>query len=119
MNLSKAAAPGQVTCTSTPSANDGEGGNGAPRASTRDPKVPGDGPSSGRDPSRPLSQLLVSGKGKFFVTLHDAVGRDLRGRETVLCMVLNEEEEAEVRRRAANAQEDIASGVVGGLPRIE
>ena len=116
MNVSKAAVPGQVVCSSTPSANDGEGGNGASRGVTREPDVPGGGPSSEGASLRPLSQLLISGRGRIFVTLHDAAGRDLRGRETVLCLALNDEEEAEVRRRGADAQEDIASSVIAGLP---
>ena len=119
MSLSTAAVPGQVPATSTLSPNDGEGGNGSPRELPRPPDVPADGPRDKQAPTPALSQMVMSGDGTLMVTLEDAVGRDLRGRKTVVCMVLNDEEAAEVRRRVADAQEGMASWVLGHLPKMK
>ena len=63
------------------------------------------------------SQMAIRGDGALLVSLDDAAGLDLRGREKVSFLVLTPEDVAFAFPLIGAAQEDIASRVLGRLPR--
>ena len=97
------------------------GGNGLLMNPPEGPGGPGgldgDPPAEQLPPSRSPSRLALCADGTVLVSLEDAEGRDLRGRETVLFLVLESEEVPLVRQLIEDAQQDIASRILGRLPR--
>jgi hypothetical protein len=66
---------------------------------------------------RVVSHLAVRHDGVLLVSLEDAVGCDLTGREVVSYLVLKPEEAARVRAAAEEGSYAAASVILGNLPR--
>ena len=75
-------------------------------------------PPTTRRPPGPLSRLAVRlDDGAFLVSLEDAEGCDLTGRETIICILLTSEEKEHALPPVSDALFAAAANVVGRLPR--
>jgi hypothetical protein len=67
---------------------------------------------------RVMSRLAVRHDGALLVSLEDAPDCDLRGREVVTCLVLTQEEEADVRLAVEEGAYTAAARLLGTLPKL-
>ena len=101
---------GKITALSSILAPEGGGGS--------DGEIP---PSSRpipreREPPLPQSHLLLRDDGVAFVSLEEAEGRELEGREVIRCVALLPEELKQARAAAADGFAEGVAVVLGALP---
>jgi len=69
------------------------------------------------EPPEPRSTLAIRADGKLLVSVEDAEGRDLRGRELVTFLVLDDDAECLARTLLSNPLCEVAARLIGKLPR--
>lgn len=73
----------------------------------------------GDEPPPPRSMLAIRVDGKLLVSVEDAEGHNLSGRELVTFMVLTDEEERQTRAELDDPFCEVAAGLIGRLPRYK
>ena len=120
-SLSSHTALGQLVNTQE-AATEGENGGSGP-FEPDDPNGPTssvrrtDGDDEGNGPPPAESKIAYCIHGPILITLEDAKDRDLTGRKTVLCLVLDPDQEQFAREQVHLGEDDVVSRILGKLPK--